>query len=80
MEGIRGTDMKIKPEFKLGDKVTFHAYEKRLPATVKGIRYGAPFVDNDDRIFYELSGPRVVSITTGRSIVESYLYDNFPTT
>ena len=67
----------MKPEFKIGDKVTFHPYEKRLPAVVMGIRYGAPFVDNDDRIFYELSGSSVKSITTGRSIVESCLYDNF---
>jgi len=69
----------MKPEFKIGDKITFHPYEKRLPAVVKGIRYGNPWVENDDRIFYEISGPMCLSVTTGKNIEESYLYDNFPT-
>ena len=70
----RGNTMKA--EFNIGDKVTFHPYEKKLPATVKEIQYGSPFLADDDRVFYKLSGPSVITITTGRSIVESVLYDN----
>ncbi len=73
----------MKPEFKVGDKVTFKPYEKALPAVVRAIQYGMSgkgktmFGASDDRIFYKLGGDRVVSVTTGRSIVESKHYKPF---
>jgi len=66
-------------EFNINDIVTFHAYHKPIKAKVVGIRHGNPSCPsgNDDRIFYSLSGVSapLVSITTGKCIVESSLFD-----
>lgn len=46
-------------EFKVGDPVTFFPYERQLKAVVKKVYQGCPYTfnqENDDRIFYELTG------------------------
>jgi hypothetical protein len=71
-----------KPEFKIGETVTFKPYEKAIKAKVISIQYGRAgnhknFVGTDDnRLFYELSGvdEPLKSKTTGRAIVESKFY------
>ena len=63
--------MKQRQEFKVGDTVTFLSCgdSKRLPATVRRVTNG--YRNDDDRTYYELSGNMVLSITTGKSILES---------
>lgn len=70
----------MKTEFNIGDKVTFHPYEKGHAAVIKGVQEGMFSNMNDDRIFYELTGygkSVVNSICTGKSIEESVLYDEW---
>lgn len=70
----------MKPEFEIGDTVTFKPYEKAFPAKVVGIQsgiYGAgKHIDGsvDSRVFYTLSGDKVASVVSGLSIVESSFY------
>ena len=70
----------MNPEFNIGDLVTFHPYEKAIPAKVVAIvpnpNCFGRFVD--DRVFYHLSGTNpklpLVSTCSGNSIVESIYY------
>lgn len=69
----------MKTEFAPGDKVTFFPYEKEIPAVVKRIVPASKvtFVENDDRVFYELTGAGkqpLLTITTGGSIKESIYF------
>ena len=72
----------MKAEFKAGDLVTFNPYGKATPARVLEIVpcNKVTFAKDDDRVFYRLTGanPRqsLVTITTGKSIVESIYFDN----
>ena len=74
--------MKNKTEFKAGDIVTFKPYEKVIKAKVVEIVPSEKvcFDKNDTRVFYRLTGVdkkhNLVSTTTGKSIVESKLYNN----
>ena len=65
----------MKTEFKKGDLVTFAPYEIDIPAKVLNVR---PQQDNDNRVFYDLTGTDykrpLTSTCTGRSIKESKLY------
>lgn len=71
-----------KPEFKIGETVTFQAYEKPIKAKIKSIQYGMAgnntnFVGvHDNRVFYELSGidEPLLLVCTGLSIRESIFY------
>ena len=67
----------MKPEFKLGTRVTFKPYENKLSYLVNKITRGSPLVDGDTRIFYHLGRNKgfMSSITTGRCIMESELYE-----
>ena len=61
--------MKQRQEFKVGDEVTFLSCSdsKRLPAKVIKVTR-----ENDgERVFYDLSGKGVLSVSTGKSILES---------
>jgi hypothetical protein len=55
-------------EFAIGDRVTFKPYEKECKCIVRGVKA------EPDRIVYELDG-EAISFTTGRSIMESVLFD-----
>ena len=61
-----------KPEFKIGQHVTFKPYEKECKCVVKDIITNATYLDGspDDRVFYKLSG-EAISTTTGSSIMQS---------
>lgn len=67
-------------EFKTGDKVTFRPYGKAIPAKVVKIvpANKVGWVEDDDRIFYKLTGANnkhaLTTTTTGGSIMESSLY------
>ena len=66
--------MNSKPEFAVGDIVTFNPYEKSYKCRVSKIDRGNPFASEpDSRIFYTLTGP-AISKTTGQCIVESKLF------
>ena len=68
------------PEFRVGQKVTYKPYENAMELVVLEIQYGAPFVEDDDRVFYRLAplgAGRPTSVTTGRCIVESKLFEVF---
>lgn len=71
----------MKPEFKIGDVVTFKPYEKAIPAKVVEIVPARNIGKTDDgRVFYRLTGASkvpLVSTTTGKSIMESKLYQEF---
>jgi hypothetical protein len=69
-------------EFKVGDLVTFKAYEKSIPAKVMELiplrRYPNGHVD--DRQFYLLHGVgknSLLSECTGRVIIESKYYEEY---
>jgi len=75
--------MKQSTEFKVGDTVTFKAYEKEIKAKVLAVKDNEKHLngDTDSRVFYELEGIKepLVSITSGHSIVESqYFVDYYP--
>ena len=75
----------MKPEFKIGDTVSFRAWKDQpdegLKAEVVDICHGSTGTGKhldgspDDRTFYTLSGPEVISNTSGISIVESEFYE-----
>ena len=61
-------------EFKAGDLVTFKPYETATPARVLAVQPSRP---QDTRVFYELTGAGMASLTTfttGGSIIESKYY------
>lgn len=72
----------MNPEFKIGDKVTFKAYEKAIPAIVKKVITDAVYLNGepDKRAHYKLVANRdltnmsLVSTCTGQVIVESVHY------
>ena len=66
-------------EFKIGDIIHFQAYTdcKPIEAKIVNIEIGNIFNTKDNnRIFYKLSGTikPLISITSGLSITESYLF------
>ena len=63
--------MKQRQEFNVGETVTFLSCgdAKRLPATVRKVMKGA--WNDPERVQYELVGLNVLSITSGKSILES---------
>ena len=70
-----------RPEFKVGELVTFHPYESKIKAKVVEVintgkdQFGRP----DSRVFYCLAGSGktpLVTRTTGKSIVESVLFES----
>lgn len=68
-----------RKEFKIGEKVTYRPYfagnKMYVIQTSRGNIWGND--PNDDRVFYHLSKEKdgqVTTVTTGRSIKESYLY------
>lgn len=71
----------MKTEFKQGDLVTFRPYEKTIAAKVLEIVpcKKVTFVKDDGRVFYRLTGANpktsLVTITTGKSIVESIYFN-----
>lgn len=70
----------MKPEFQIGQVVTFKPYEKPCKCVVKGIQIGwrgdgRDMQGNEDsRVFYKLAG-EAVSLTTGKSIMDSELFE-----
>ena len=69
-----------QPEFKSGETVTFQPYQTKIKAkVVEVINTGKDqFGRSDDRVFYRLTGSGkkpLVSRTTGKSIVESALFE-----
>jgi len=62
-----------KIEFAVGDEVTFKPYEKEVKAIVKEVDVSNVF-EKDERIFYKLGGD-AVSVTTGKSIMESEYFE-----
>lgn len=78
--------MTNQTEFKIGDPVTFKAYEKAIPAIVKKVITDAKFLngDLDDRTHYQLipdttkTKQSLVSTCTGEVIVESKYYKPNP--
>ena len=69
-----------RPEFKIGDLVTFHPYESKIKAKVIEVintgkdQFGRP----DSRVFYRLTGygkTPLATRTTGKSIMESVLFE-----
>jgi|TARA_B110000908_G_scaffold151688_1_gene186642 hypothetical protein len=73
-------------EFKIGDPVSFRAYkyqpEAGLKAKVVDVINGLPHSNRkhldgstDNRVFYVISGPDVVSTTSGISLIESKHYE-----
>ena len=74
----------MEAEFKIGDTVHFRAYKYQagqgLEAKIKKIVTGADgkggFFNGeaDDRIYYAISGPKIISRTTGKNLIESTLY------
>lgn len=72
----------MKPEFKIGQKVTFKPYDTEYKAIVREITVGhwhGKHLDGtrDDRVFYRLAGD-CITTTTGNSIVESKLFKALP--
>ena len=67
---------KNKVEFEIGDEITFKPYEDAHRAKIVGVFPNRhPFKDSEDeRVYYKVAGPRVVSTTTGESILESVYY------
>ena len=68
----------MKPEFKVGDVVTYKPYKQSHVKEVRQIQTGMYGVhERDDTIFYYLSdiGMRVSTLTSGKSIVESKLFE-----
>jgi hypothetical protein len=72
-------------EFKVGDLVTFKAYEKAIPAKVKRVLPKKTYFNGelDDRQFYLLLGTgqklseSLISQCTGGSIIESKYYEEY---
>lgn len=65
-------------EFKKGDPVTFKAYGNAIPAKVADIIPPNQTFNNSEEVRYRLIGAGktpLLSITTGRSIVESELFE-----
>lgn len=62
----------MKPEFEVGQEITFKPYEKECKCIIKGINTENKFLngDKDHRVHYEISGD-ARSQTTGESIMES---------
>jgi hypothetical protein len=72
-------------EFKVGQEVTFHNYEGNdpIPAVVVEANCdGRSFLEDDHRVFYQLSGRHrgnsLNSLTTGLSIKESIYFKLAP--
>jgi hypothetical protein len=71
----------MKAEFKIGDTVSFRAWkyqpDEGLEAKVVDVVLDAKHIDGspDDRVFYLISGPNVVSTTSGPSLIESKHYE-----
>ena len=71
----------MKAEFKIGDTVSFRAWkcqpEEGLTAKVVDVVSDAKHLDGspDNRVFYLISGPEVVSTTSGLSLIESKHYE-----
>jgi hypothetical protein len=69
-------------EFKVGDLVTFKAYEEAIPAKVMALLPPKAFPNGelDDRQFYLLHGlgkHRLLSECTGKVIIESTHYEEY---
>jgi hypothetical protein len=69
-------------EFKVGDLVTFKAYEKSIPAKVMELipPRAYPNGELDDRQYYLLHGEgknNLLSECTGRVIIESKYYEEY---
>jgi|TARA_R110002051_G_scaffold489_3_gene2230 hypothetical protein len=72
-------------EFKVGDLVTFKAYEKAIPAKVKKVLPQQKHLNGelDDRQFYLLHGTgqklseSLISQCTGMAIIESKYYEEY---
>ena len=72
-----------RQEFKAGESVTFHPYGAKIKAkVVEVINTGKDqFGRTDSRVFYRLTGSGdspLVTRTTGKSIVESTLFEKSP--
>lgn len=67
---------RIGAEFVTGDTVTFCAYPDQLTQDLKAIVRGVS-VDDNGRILYDISGAKVLSITTGNSLKESVMFKPF---
>ena len=71
----------MKAEFKIGETVSFRAWkyqpEEGLTAKVVDVVLDAKHLDGspDSRVFYLISGPEVVSTTSGLSLIESKHYE-----
>jgi len=75
----------MKAEFQIGDTVHFRCYKYHpvvgLEATVSEIKAGrhgnGRYMDGapDQRIFYMIRGPYIISSTTGESLIESALFE-----
>jgi hypothetical protein len=69
-------------EFKPGDKVTYKPYETAYPAIVKNVQLHLRWGDNSKELQYVLTSDpdskhTVKAVTSGRSIVESKLYEEY---
>jgi len=64
-------------EFKLGDTVTFCAWQRQFRDNLKCKIVKIDYPDKYGRIFYHVKGENVISQTTGQSLKESNLFKPF---